>query len=287
MTHKLPYLNLGCGERFHPTWVNVDFQSNHPAVQAHNLLQGIPFADASFEAVYHAHVLEHFAPHDGQQLIRECYRVLRPGGVLRVVVPDLEQIIRQYLLQLEAALAGDEAAAQRYDWIMLELYDQAVRHRSGGMMAKYLFQDTLPQEEYVFERIGEEGRLLRARHFAARQAQPAAAPVASSRPNPIRQLLSKAKQALKRLLFKTEIDFYAQQQAFAAVGKFRLGGEVHQWMYDRYSLGRLLAEQGFGDIRVVTAFESYIPNWNDYGLESHQGQLHKPDSLFMEAKKTS
>src|ERR1700743_2591931 len=93
---KLPYLNLGCGHHFNKRWVNVDFVSIGDDVIGHNLLKGIPFDDSSFEVVYHSHVLEHFQKRDAVKFIDECYRVLKPGGTIRVVIPDLEQIVTHY-----------------------------------------------------------------------------------------------------------------------------------------------------------------------------------------------
>lgn len=69
------------------------------------------------------------------------------------------------------------------------------------------------------------------------------------------------------------------------VGKFRKEGEVHQWMYDKYSLKLLLNDVGFKDVKVRTAFDSYISNWNDYNLDGKDGKIFKPDSLFIEALK--
>ncbi len=54
--------------------------------------QGIPFPDRSFDVVYHSHVLEHLSKSEASKFLKECSRVLRPQGVLRVVVPDLEEI---------------------------------------------------------------------------------------------------------------------------------------------------------------------------------------------------
>ena len=51
-------LNLGCGDRYHPDWTNINFTSTGGGVIAHNLKQGIPFPDESFDVVYHSHVLE-------------------------------------------------------------------------------------------------------------------------------------------------------------------------------------------------------------------------------------
>jgi predicted SAM-dependent methyltransferase len=90
-------LNLGCGNRYHPDWTNVNFTSTGDGVIAHNLTQGIPFPDNYFDVVYHSHVLEHFPKAQAEDFIKDCYRVLCPQGILRVVVPDLEEIARTYL----------------------------------------------------------------------------------------------------------------------------------------------------------------------------------------------
>jgi predicted SAM-dependent methyltransferase len=279
------YLNLGCGQRYHKDWTNIDFVSNSPYVQAHNLLQGIPFEDNSFEVVYHSHVLEHFTKVDGKKFIQECYRVLKPNGIIRIAVPDLEQIAKEYLKNLNLALEGNIDAQYNYEWIMLEMYDQAVRTKSGGQMASYFFQEILPNEDYVFKRIGEEGRNIRKFYLENlnKTTQQSISP--KDKRSFLRKILSKIKQAIKAFLFRDEIQFYQDNIQYALIGKFRLSGEIHQWMYDRYSLSKLLEETKFRDIQIKTAFESAIPNWNDFELESKNGVIFKPDSLFVEARK--
>lgn len=50
--NKLKYLNVGCGDKFHKDWTNIDMVSTSRYVRAHNLLKGIPFPDAAFDVVY-------------------------------------------------------------------------------------------------------------------------------------------------------------------------------------------------------------------------------------------
>jgi hypothetical protein len=70
------------------------------------------------------------------------------------------------------------------------------------------------------------------------------------------------------------------------IGRFRHGGEIHQWMYDSYSLGRLLLACGFKSVAVRSATESYIPDWSSHNLDTEpDGSVYKPDSLFVEALK--
>ena len=56
-------------------------------------------------------------------------------------------------------------------------------------------------------------------------------------------------------------------------------------MYDRYSLATLLDKVGFSDIKICSPFESTIENWDLYQLDVVNGEVRKPDSLFIEARK--
>jgi hypothetical protein len=70
------------------------------------------------------------------------------------------------------------------------------------------------------------------------------------------------------------------------IGRFRQSGEVHQWMYDSYSLSILLRNCGLEKIVNRTASESYIHDWGDFNLDTEpDGSIYKPDSLYMEAVK--
>lgn len=247
-------LNLGCGGRYHPDWVNVDFYSTGPGVIAHDLKRGLPFSEAKFDVVYHSHLLEHLPKNYAPIFLQECYRVLKPGGIIRVVVPDLEQIARLYLTLLEKALQGDNQAQARYEWILLEMFDQMVRQQSGGNMLKYWQQRPMPAEDFVIERLGSE--VL----------------------NTLAILRSTNIQPIS-----TVEELEAMQ-----IGQFRLSGEVHQWMYDRYSLSVLLQAVGFQNVKVCQANESNIANFNVYLLDLEaDGSVRKPDSLFIEAYKPS
>lgn len=263
----------------------MDIAPQGPGVIQHNLSSGIPLPDASCAVVYHAAVLEHMRRADALTFLQECNRVLEPGGIIRVGVPDLERLCRLYLQKLEAALAGDEAAASDYDWIMLELYDQTVREQSGGDMLAYLRQNPLPNERFVYAQIGEEGRQL----VQALRSQ--------NTPQP-KHLTFTTEPFLRRLRRRVAAwPETAKQRLLArlvgedglralAIGRFRLAGEVHQWMYDRYSLAQLLQAAGFCDPIVQDATSSQIPDWVAFHLDTlSDGTVIKPDLFFMEAMK--
>lgn len=66
-------------------------------VVVHDLKKGIPAPAASVDAVYHSHVLEHIDRDAVPGFFADIARVLRPGGVHRIVVPDLERYAHEYL----------------------------------------------------------------------------------------------------------------------------------------------------------------------------------------------
>ena len=265
-------LNLGCGSRFHPAWVNVDLRPQHPSVRAHDVTAPLPFPDESFDAVYHAHLLEHLPRACALPFARECFRVLRPGGILRVVVPDLEQIARLYLQALPGALLGDAEAQRRHAWAVLELCDQVVRERSGGEMLPYLAAEPTALAWY---RLGTDGTIIRA-HLERHSPSPHPDPP----PREGRERwhwLRGWRERLIRWLLGSE---YESLQ----IGRFRKSGEVHLWMYDRHSLRALLTEAGFVAFRLVSAGESAIAGWADQHLDTQPGgAAAKPDSLYAEA----
>ena len=253
-------VNLGCGTRYHPSWVNVDLQCTGPGVIPCDLRLRLPFADSCFDAVYHSHLLEHFSKADGAALLRDCSRILKLGGIIRIVVPDFEKLVRLYLEVLERAICGDHEAQKRYDWIILEMIDQMVRNRPGGEMLEYWKQNPMPAEDFVIERCGSE--VLNALSVLRNPSKTDQKKGAGASPSPDTDLDPKE------------------------IGQFRLIGEVHQWVYDRYSLEVLLKVAGFRDIRICRASESEIPNFNSYLLDIEaDGSVCKPDSLIMEARK--
>jgi len=272
--------NLGCGRHVHEGWINIDLASSEPGVLVHDLSNGIPLPEQSCTIVYHSHVLEHLDRAKAHGLLRECYRVLKPGGILRIAVPDLEQICRVYLAKLEQAVGGKPGAANDYEWMMLELFDQTVREQSGGNMAAYLRVVPLENEQFVLERIGEEGKsLISAFRDPVPRTRPTRTPSA---------LWGAAVRRIRRHLVQSLVRVFGGSAAAAAYrsGSFRMSGEIHRWMYDRYSLAQLMASAGFVDVRQVSARSSRIPDWVDANLDVlPDGTIRKPDSLFMEAQK--
>ena len=118
-------IHLGCGLNTPRGWVNVDGSWNawlakyriikkllkylhiapdnyfnvpwNPEIIIHDVRRGLPFADNSTGAIYASHLFEHLYFEEEEFLLKECFRILLPEGVLRIVVPDLKAIIEEYM----------------------------------------------------------------------------------------------------------------------------------------------------------------------------------------------
>ena len=269
-------LNIGCGRRYHRDWVNIDLEASDPAVIRHDVTKGLPFERCKFSAVYHSHVLEHLEPNQGRSLIHECFRVLKPGGILRIVVPDLECIARLYLETHSRALSGDEASKVNYNWMKLELLDQLVRKSSGGRMGRYMASREIKNSEFVRARVGDELSICQT------QAQDP-----SPQPRSFYQRIAKSTLDVRKKITREVVRLVLGAEAKRAFdeGMFRNQGEIHRWMYDRFSLRELTESIGFVDFKVCAADESGIENYSTYELDSVGELVRKPDSIFVECRR--
>jgi hypothetical protein len=195
-------------------------------------------------------MLEHLCVEDASVFLKECRRILRPGGIVRIVVPDLEAITRRYIHELDSARLGDPDASIRRDWMVHELIDQLTRHQSGGEITKWWSKHPVPQKDFIISRVGAEAQ----QSMSYLQRRSASVPRIDSRDPSV-------------------------------IGSFRLSGEVHRWMYDELSLREALLRSGLHNAKRVEAGESSINNWAQLPLDIEYGRVRKPDSLFMEAKK--
>jgi len=250
-------LNIGCGHRFHKDWVNIDIDPASPKVKKVNILQGLPYPDNSFDVVYHSNVLEHLPKQKGAEMISECFRVLNTGGILRLNVPDLEKICREYLLNMEKAIVGNEMAGHNYDWMLIEMLDQVSRNKGGGEMAEYLSQPQLPNIEFLRYRLGSYIDEWRQKMNEPRRKK--------SLPDKIK-FVWQHPDRIKKLWYAIVLS--KKERQYLDIGRFRLGGEVHYQMYDRYSIERLLKKTGFSRIEFKTPVTSNIDNWVSFDLDS-------------------
>lgn len=369
-------LNIGCGSMFHEDWVNVDMYSTSEHVIEMDIRKGLEFEDNLFDVVYSSHVLEHMSKNAAEELVAEMIRVLKPGGILRLVVPDLEAIITNYTKfkgQLENSY--DSLTEANYDWTMIELYDQISRTKPGGIMIPFLLNPELPNKDFIIERFGWEAeRILKPISDVIKQINnlketkedllifgagslgvkvdtifrnndiTCSAFIDNDESKWGQKLNGKPICSLEKIGEKSLIilcsswweevsiqltdrgmiegkDFIVfdktislssnkvnshsnlkedkLQKVYQYINKelgedyeaifkeaiFRNSGEIHRWMYDSFSLSRLMQKSGVSVSKVCRANESNIPNFLEYKLDILDGKVRKPDSLFMEGYK--
>lgn len=100
-------LNLGAGGQVIPGYTAVDIETGE---QHHDLGRfPWPVPDGAIGEILASHILEHFNRHIGYTFLCECYRILRPGGVLRLAVPD-------YDIFADCMVKGDWRPVGGYKW---------------------------------------------------------------------------------------------------------------------------------------------------------------------------
>ena len=174
-------LNLGCGLSIAPGWINIDNSPNarlarYPwirwalwklgilsdrhysvgwsdSIQTYNLKKTLPYKNSSVDYVYTSHFVEHLELKDSQRLMSEVFRILKPGGIVRVVIPDLALGARQYVAAIEANPDDANAAHEFVGWLQLNrpdlrdphlwMYDAA---SLSGMLNQIGFSDVVVYE---------------------------------------------------------------------------------------------------------------------------------------------
>jgi predicted SAM-dependent methyltransferase len=89
-------VNVGCGDLPKEGWINLDADVPGEGRYYYNAVNPLPFASDSIEHIHAEHFLEHLEYFDACWFIRECARVLKLAGSLRIIVPDLERYIAAY-----------------------------------------------------------------------------------------------------------------------------------------------------------------------------------------------
>jgi len=94
--NELDYMQVGSGKNQLPGFLNADHYLHKKAAFRFDLRHPLPFDDERWTGIHAHHCIEHLAYSKALGFFREARRILRPGGTLRVVVPDAETVIRMY-----------------------------------------------------------------------------------------------------------------------------------------------------------------------------------------------
>jgi glycosyltransferase involved in cell wall biosynthesis len=90
--HHIRKLHFGCGSAVLNNWLNTDLEPGDGIICV-DVRRRLPFEDRTFDYIYSEHLLEHLIYQKGLNFIRECFRVLKPKGTMRIATPDLQFII--------------------------------------------------------------------------------------------------------------------------------------------------------------------------------------------------
>jgi predicted SAM-dependent methyltransferase len=97
--HQVRKLQIGCNGNILEGWFNVDLLPFYKGAFFLNATKTFPFLDDSFDYVFSEHMIEHVRYDSALFMLHECYRILKPGGKIRISTPDLETLANLYAQQ--------------------------------------------------------------------------------------------------------------------------------------------------------------------------------------------
>jgi predicted SAM-dependent methyltransferase len=95
-SHSLRKLHIGAGPNLLDGWLNTTLQPLKAGSVHLNATKAYPIPDGSMDYVFSEHMIEHVTFQDGQSMLKECFRVLKKGGKIRLSTPDLERMLALY-----------------------------------------------------------------------------------------------------------------------------------------------------------------------------------------------
>lgn len=271
------YINLACGPVFldNLNWINLDHASSFNAVKKANLLKRLPLKQEVADLVYSSHFLEHIPYAKVIDFLNEILRILKPGGVVRLVLPDLENMANSYV---NLRKLGDH---QKADFLVLEMIDQCVRNIGGGQLGVFYskIKDHPDQHKSMIEFIRERtGENLTA--CSSQQKQNYIFPINFT------SILAAIARRIERYWIKIVI--LALPSAFRDQNiSLADTGERHHWVWDFYSLKKVLEAVCFLDVKRVSANTSTFKDFPFYPLDlDDNGKPRKGvESMYIEATK--
>ena len=266
-------LNLACGSSYvdDPSWTNIDYSPHSKSVKKANLLKRLPFNSSTFDLVYSSHFVEHIPATLLPSFLAECYRVLKPGGYLRLVLPDLAILCNLYLEYC------DHSNPLYSEFISLEIVDQCVRKQPGGSLS--LFYKHLLSNPGLNKDIVDFVRYVNGENLLAKPKKRSFIDLSKLALLRLPSLISRVWVYLVAIFLP--MSFRDQNLSFAMVG------ERHQWIYDYPTISKKLRDASFVSIAKVTASSSSNANFPCYPLDiTRDGSLRKGiESMYIEAQK--
>ena len=92
-SHPMRKLQIGAGPTLLPGFLSTDIEPASNSVVYLDATKPFPFDDKTFDYVFSEHMIEHIPWHKGMFMLKECFRILKPGGAIRIATPDLDVVL--------------------------------------------------------------------------------------------------------------------------------------------------------------------------------------------------
>lgn len=140
-------LGLISKEKFEVDWAGVRWM---------DASRRLPFVSESVDKIYCSHFLEHIPLDKGKHVLKECRRILKNGGVMRLVVPDLFYYAEKYVDQTKEFLKKSELVQNRevHDKFLNTLYGAYLKKNRYG--AEHCYMYDLPTLVSILKKVGFE-----------------------------------------------------------------------------------------------------------------------------------
>lgn len=125
-------LHIGAGPNILEGWLNADIKPQSNSVIYLDITKELPFLDRTFDYLYSEHVIEHVSYTEGIYHLKECYRILKPGGRLRIATPDLGFLIGLYNMQ------KTEAQKEYIKWAIERFSPEAAFHHETFVINNFV-----------------------------------------------------------------------------------------------------------------------------------------------------
>lgn len=112
--HAVKKLHLGAGDNSIPAWLNSDAEPPNDEIILLDVTRPFPFSDESFNYIFTEHLIEHIPYRDALFMLKECFRILAPGGKIRIATPDLKKLVSL----LSAEPGGNRSVKNYLEWAM-------------------------------------------------------------------------------------------------------------------------------------------------------------------------
>jgi SAM-dependent methyltransferase len=116
------YLNLGCGQIIQKGMINLDFFFNPNLDYAADLRFPLKIESDSMDGIICEHTMEHLTYEQDDRLLAECYRIMKPGGTMRIILPDVSLFVKNYA-------EGNQAWFDKWEQIMFKESKDPVRSK--------------------------------------------------------------------------------------------------------------------------------------------------------------